>query len=103
MIKYVGAQRKRTISISGNSSVIFATTSSLDQGIYRIYESSNPSDYITIAWNGTTFKLITLPDSVFIRQNLSVSDKICFYVDSSNLVCSNKYSASKTLITWLEN
>lgn len=103
MIKYLGSQKKNTVVISGNSSIIFATPSSLEQGIYRIYELTTPDDYIVVSWNGSNYQLISLPDSKFIRQNLSYENKICFYIDSSNLVCKNNYSVSKTLITWLEN
>lgn len=103
MIKYLGSQKKNTVTISGSSNIIFATPSSLEQGIYRIYESTTPEDYITVTWNGAGFKLMTFPNSKFIRQNQSYADKICFYIDTLNLVCKNNYTTSKTLITWLEN
>lgn len=103
MIKYLGSQKKKTISISGNSSVTFASASSLDQGIYRVYESASPEDYVSIFWNGSSYTVKSFPDSKFIRQNLSTADKICFYIDNTNLMIKNNYSVSKTIITWLEN
>jgi len=103
MIKYLGSQKKNTVVISGNSSITFATPTLLEEGIYRIYELDTPEDYVVLTWNGTSYHLVTLPDSKFIRQNLSYENKICFYIDNSNLVCKNNYLVSKTLITWLEN
>jgi hypothetical protein len=103
MIKYVGSQKKRTISINSSSFLTFASTSTLDQGVYKVFESSSPEDYASVFWNGDTFNLITFPDSKFIRQNLSTSNKICFYIDNTNLIIKNNYNTSKTIITWLEN
>ena len=103
MIKYLGSQKKKTISISGNSSVVFAVASSLDQGVYRVYESTSPQDHVSIFWNGSNYTVISFPDSKFLRQNLSISDKFCFYIDNTNLMIKSNFSTSKTIITWLEN
>jgi len=103
MIKYVGSQKKKTISLNGNSNTILASASSLDQGTYRIYESSSPEDVVSVFWNGSSYTVKSFPDSKFIRQNLSNEDKICFYIDNTNLMIKNNFSVSKTIITWLEN
>ena len=103
MIKYLGSQKKKTISIGGNSSLVFASASSLDQGVYRVYESTSPQDHVSIFWNGSIYTVISFPDSKFIRQNLSIADKFCFYIDNTNLMIKNNFSVSKTIITWLEN
>ena len=104
MIKYIGSQKKKTISIPSNSSITLASSSNLDKGVFRIYEINSPEDNISVTWNGTSFDLKSFPDSKFVGQNLSgFSDKLCFFIDSSSLKIYNRYSFSKTLITWLEN
>ena len=104
MIKYIGSQKKKTISISSDSSISLASSSNLDKGVYRIYEVNSPEDNISITWNGTLFDLKSYPNSKFVGQNLSsFSNKLCFFIDSSSLKIFNRYTSSKTLITWLEN
>ena len=107
MIKYIGSQKKKTIYISGNSSIILASSSDLDKGVYRIYEVNSPEDNISVTWNGTSFDLKSFPDSKFVGQNLpDFSNKLCFFIDSSYLKIYNRYSNTlppKILITWLEN
>lgn len=105
MINYIGSQKKRTYSITSLSIITLATSSSLDTGVYRIFEETTPEDFAIVSWNGSSFSLTTLPLSKFLRQDIELDNKICIYVDNldSSLKVKNRYSSTKKIITWLEN
>jgi hypothetical protein len=105
LLNYIGSQKKRSYSIASLSVITLARDLATDKGVYRIFEETTPDDYATVSWDGSSFSLVSLPDSKFRRQDISLSNKICIYVDSldSTLKIKNNYSSIKKIITWLEN